>query len=259
MFKKVNIPIEHPKDGCDNILKVWSDDKIKVVVASPDKTIKDVKIFYESIFPFLGRPAHLAEDAMIKDRSNQRTGEIWMEIRFDPKIKNAYRHSKNAQPLHTDGSYIPDFPNSSLLCCVTNSVSGGETVFIDADLIVSILKKEDLKTFEYLASNEIIHSRSGDFCKEKVLRKNNGKWLINWNYYCIDNNETKETKKIVQKFFDFLKNNHVINENLLNIKLNPGEAVMWKDNEVLHGRNSFKASSVGDRFIWKCAFDIGNF
>ena len=35
-----------------------------------------------------------------------------------------------------------------------------------------------------------------------------------------------------------------------------GDALVWKDNEVLHGRNGFVASKVSDRFIWKCAADF---
>ena len=33
--------------------------------------------------------------------------------------------------------------------------------------------------------------------------------------------------------------------------------LVWKDNELLHGRNSFSANSLGDRFIWKCGINIG--
>jgi hypothetical protein len=33
--------------------------------------------------------------------------------------------------------------------------------------------------------------------------------------------------------------------------------VLWKDDELLHGRNGFKATQTSERFIWKCAFDVG--
>ena len=48
-----------------------------------------------------------------------------MDVRYDSNIKDAYRHSSNPQPLHTDGSYNPDFPNATLMCCISNSASGG--------------------------------------------------------------------------------------------------------------------------------------
>ena len=36
-------------------------------------------------------------------------------------------------------------------------------------------------------------------------------------------------------------------------------AVTWKDREVLHGRNAFVASAASERFLWKCAVDVGVF
>ena len=37
-----------------------------------------------------------------------------------------------------------------------------------------------------------------------------------------------------------------------------GDALVWKDSEVLHGRNGFIANKVSDRFIWKCAANFGS-
>ena len=41
------------------------------------------------------------------------------------------------------------------------------------------------------------------------------------------------------------------------MKLNPGEAVFWKDSEILHGRNGFVPKKDSDRFLWKAAIEIG--
>ena len=50
-----------------------------------------------------------------------------------------------------------------------------------------------------------------------------------------------------------------VNERIKAVLLTPGDAVTWKDREVLHGRNAFVANRESERFIWKCAIDIGNF
>jgi alpha-ketoglutarate-dependent taurine dioxygenase len=251
--------VKNPKQGCKELLKAWSNDSIKVVVVEPNAVLKDVKAFYESLFSALGSPAELAEDATINDRNSQRTGGVWMEIRYDPNIKDAYRHSSEAQPLHTDGSYIPDFPNSSLLCCVANAGEGGETVFIDAADVVSALENEDKELFTYLSSTIIPHSRSGDTRNQHVIYNDNGIWRVNWNYFCVAKNIDDDSRRFVERLHLFLKNSKRINNKLLSVKLQPGQAVLWKDNEVLHGRNSFTAAKDSERFIWKCAFDVGNF
>ena len=83
-------------------------------------------MFYDNLLPYLGK-AFLAEDASINDKTIKGR-ELWSEIRFDPSFKDAYRHSANAQPLHTDGSYS-SFPNASLMCCIKNEVEGGDSIY----------------------------------------------------------------------------------------------------------------------------------
>ena len=65
-----------------------------------------------------------------------------MEVRFDPQIKNAYRHSSSSQPLHTDGSYIKKYTNSTLMCCVKNNTRN-LTTFISGNDLFEILKKNN--------------------------------------------------------------------------------------------------------------------
>ena len=48
-----------------------------------------------------------------------------------------------------------------------------------------------------------------------------------------------------------------IKENVKQVKLAPGDAVTWKDRELLHGRNSFSAIESSERFLWKCAVNLG--
>ncbi|CAN6959971.1 TauD/TfdA-like domain-containing protein [Psychrobacter okhotskensis] len=259
MFKNISIDPHSPSQGCRDLLSAWNEETTKVVVLDPISPVSDVREFYDSLFPQIGTVAPFAEDATIGDRSSQRTGEAWMEIRYDPKIKNAYRHSSEAQPLHTDGSYIPDFPNSSLLCCVTNAGEGGETVFINGSDVVKALEKEAPELLAYLTSNVMPHARSGDSRFDKVIHKEGNIWKVNWNYYCVDEKASQQAKEVVEGFHNFLKQSPIILESLLEVKLKPGQAILWKDNEVLHGRNSFSATMESERFIWKCAFDVGNF
>jgi alpha-ketoglutarate-dependent taurine dioxygenase len=49
----------------------------------------------------------------------------------------------------------------------------------------------------------------------------------------------------------------LIAEKTMAVKLNPGDAVTWKDRRVLHGRNGFQATRESERFLWKCAIDVG--
>lgn len=247
------------EDACSKVLKAWKEPQNKVFVFKAIEEIDDVQGFYEAMFPFLGKPELYAEDAKISSRDNQRTDKVWMEVRYDPSVQNAYRHSSNAQPLHTDGSYIPSFP-STLMCCVANTSDGGETVFIDSEVIAKHLQLTNPNLFESLTTTEIPHMRSGDSRTEKPLYQVDNKWFVNWNYYCVSDDISKEKKYLVEEFQNYLLNlkKTDVSSQILEVKLDPGDGVIWKDDLVLHGRNGFNATKESERFIWKCAISVGD-
>ena len=237
--------------------KDWLEEKNKVFYFKGDENTDDVKAYYYNLFKAVGKFFRVAEDATIIDRKKQKTQNIWMEVRFDPLIKNAYRHSANAQPLHTDGSYNPSYPNSTLMCCQHNTAEKGETVFIEAKKIANILKIKNKELYKKIYNFNILHERSGDIKHSPILFKDKKNiWNVNWNYYCVSENITESENYIKNNFQNFLLNSKEIKKNLLEIKMNKGDALIWKDNEVLHGRNSFIAKENSARFIWKCAVNF---
>lgn len=246
-------------EGFSSLVAAWENDKNKVFVLRTDDQVDDMRAMLTANFQYLGKPVELAEDVNVGDRDNQRSGELWFEVRYDPKHPDAYRHSANAQPLHTDGSYIPDFPNATLLSCVANAGIGGETTFIDAVDLVACLHAEDPELLSELKSCDMPHARSGDFRTEKVIEVKDDKTLVNWNYYCVAKDIDPARRALADRFFNYLLESPMIREKTVGVKLTPGDAVTWKDREVLHGRNSFVANEESERFIWKCAIDIGNF
>jgi alpha-ketoglutarate-dependent taurine dioxygenase len=242
----------------DKIIKIFSEDwknkKNKVFHFTNLKTLNtDVRNFYEFFFSKVVNFKNFAEDAKINNRSKQRTNSIWMEVRFDPKIKNAYRHSSNPQPLHTDGSYIKNYTNSTLMCCVKNNTKKGETIFISAEKIKMILQRRDEDLLTKILESDVIHTRSGDIKKSKIIYQKNKMWRTNWNFFCVDKEQNSKIKLMANKFKYFLEEDAEIRKNILSIKMKSGDALVWKDNEVLHGRNGFIATNASDRFIWKCA------
>jgi alpha-ketoglutarate-dependent taurine dioxygenase len=256
MKKTINFKVEDFQDSIEHLKKAWSDQSNKVFVLKADQPIEKVQEFYEGIFRHLGTPCPIAEDVNLGSRETQRSGKIWFEVRYDPKHPDAYRHSANAQPLHTDGSYISDFPSSTLLVCVANAGEGGETTFIDSKALFSILRKEKSTLLDFLLNNKVIHSRSGDLRVDEIIRIEAEDVFVNYNYYCVDKNNSREIIDRVEEFQDFLLNSISIKEATLGVKLTPGDGVFWRDNYCLHGRNSFVANQESERFIWKCAIDI---
>ncbi|MBX3154680.1 MAG: TauD/TfdA family dioxygenase [Deltaproteobacteria bacterium] len=239
------------------ILDAWRD--ALVVHITPTREIAEVRDTYDRLLPALGTPHFLAEDVRSGDRDVQRTGELWFEVRYDPTFPDAYRHSKNPQPLHTDGSYIPSFPNATLMCCVAAAAEGGETVFISAEELVAALADEQPDLLAKLEATTMPHARSGDCRELPVIRREGGAIYLNWNYYCVVQSCPPEVRDLRERFFAFLRDSPRVRRALTEVKLRPGEAVVWRDERCLHGRNAFSPQAVSERFLWKCAINVDVF
>jgi alpha-ketoglutarate-dependent taurine dioxygenase len=235
-------------------LNAWP--RAKVIHLRGLRPSGDIREFYGRFFDLVGYPMDLAEDAMIADRHAQRTGGVWFEVRYDPAVPDAYRHSANAQPLHTDGSYIPDFPNAGFLACQAMCDDGGATTFVDSGEVVAALREEAPELLERLEAVRIPHSRSGDSRLEYAIRWEGGEPLVNWNYYCVDTSADREVQALREAFSEYLRTSPRVQNHIERVKLVPGEAVLWKDDRVLHGRDSFDAKKKSDRFLWKAALQV---
>jgi alpha-ketoglutarate-dependent taurine dioxygenase len=258
MLWEHNFDLENGHDACRSLVSAWKNDpNAKVFVLRANQKPENVQSYYQTIFPSLGSPRAFAEDVAAGDRNNQRTGQIWMEVRYDPNFPDAYRHSANAQPLHTDGSYIPDYPNSTLLACVVNAGVGGETTFLDLPDLFTILESENSELLDQLRTIVVPHARSGDRRNSRILEGEGVNARIYWNYYCVAKDANPLAREVADKFHAFLNSSEEVKRRTLPVKLGPGDGVLWKDDELLHGRNGFKATQTSERFIWKCAFDVG--
>lgn len=257
MIKEYIIKEKFNKKISESILKAWMIEENKVFYLKNNIQQKNIRDFYEKIGSMIGDFKLFAEDVSLGDRSCQKAEKIWMEVRYDSSIKDAYRHSSNPQPLHTDGSYIPNFPNASIMCCISNTASKGETIFLELEKLVKILKEDDPELLEFLFTENILHERTGYKNKKKILYVEKKKLKINFNYFCVSKKNSKKSLKNVKKFFNFLNTSKKIQNNIQKIKLDVGEAIFWKDSEILHGRNGFAPKKDSDRFLWKAAINIG--
>lgn len=217
---------------------------------------KDMRRFYDEISEIIGDCCNVAEDY----RTGKQTGQKWMEIRYDHEIPDvaAYRHSKNAQPLHTDESYISDPADVMAMYCVTQAPEGGETVFVSAQDVVATLKRVDLELYQVICETPIRFAKGDESKTRPVITFDEKGPSLNWNYYCVHELESQSTRSLARRFFNFLKETVAESEKVVAIDLAPGEAVLWWDERLLHGRNAFKAYKTDDRFIWKTGIKLNH-
>ncbi|AXG68981.1 taurine catabolism dioxygenase TauD, TfdA family [Kordia sp. SMS9] len=245
---RTNDPVEATK-AVKEVLK-----NNKVVKVVPEWYLGDLRAFYEVLTDEIGIPINIGED--FKNEGAQ-THEKWLEIRYDADIPDlsAYRHSKNAQPLHTDESYIKDPADIMLFYSINKAIKGGATTFVDGPVLLEYMEENAPELLEKLKTTPVRYKKANEERTEKIIDiKEDGEIHFNFNYYCVDKDETEENKALNKEFFDFLQNYVAHSHMVEQVVLNPGEAVLWWDELVLHGRTSYDVKKTNDRFIWKTGF-----
>ena len=223
----------------------------KVVKLVPNWHITDLRAFYDQTISQIGEVIEIGEDFT---KGGVQTGERWLEIRYDHDIPDlaAYRHSKNAQPLHTDESYIPDPADIMVFYCVNRAPKGGGTTFVNGPELVEYLERNHSSLLAELCTTKVRYEKGGQSRTEKIIDLSNpAKPAFNYNYYCIDKSESQENKSLNERFFKVLQEEVAHSYMAKKVYLAPGEGVAWWDHFVLHGRESFAAFKTNDRFIWK--------
>lgn len=182
--------------------------------------------------------------------TGDKTGNKWIDIRYDPSLPNSFRNSDTRQPLHTDGSYEKEAPDVTFFVCVKNLVYGGSTVFLDGNHLAECLEYYDKELFKQCTQVELIFSKGNDFKKRPIITFDSKGPILTWNFYRIDCK--KESHYRIRDGFHFFLENKMFNsDHLESVKLMPGECLFFNDERVLHGRNSFVAKNKNDRLFLK--------
>ncbi|MFZ9035953.1 MAG: TauD/TfdA family dioxygenase [Francisellaceae bacterium] len=226
----------------------------KVVhIIHADRSDNKLEAFYDVLTSQIGLCMDETEDG----RSNSKVGGKWLEVRFDPAVENAYRHSNTAQPLHTDFSYVGNSPDFTLMYCKQRAPEGGETVFIDGNKLVDLMYQQAPELLNKLMNAKLLFSKNFTNARDEreafIISNTNDRrgYKLNWNYFCVDRSIAESRRAIVEDLHDYL-NTHILGSDYITaVALNRGEAVIWHDELVLHGRNAFKAEKFGDRNLWK--------
>lgn len=216
---------------------------------------EDALGFWERVMAMVGEPQMSGEDS--ETGFDQDVKQFWMDVRYDPKFETSFRHSKTAQPLHTDGAYHTKLQDVIIFYCQQNAPRGGATTFVDGEDLVEFLEKRRPDLLRQLMTTEVDFSKLGQPGKKRpiIIAGENGIDL-NWNYYRFARHQDPAVVAMCEEFHEFMQTQVVGSPIVLEIILQEGETLLFRDHKVFHGRNSFEASKAGDRWIWKGNVDL---
>ncbi|KAM7217504.1 hypothetical protein V8F06_007135 [Rhypophila decipiens] len=188
-------------------------------------------------------------------------GKTW-DVKSKPEAENV-AYTSQFLGLHQDLMYHDPIPRLQLLHCLQNSCEGGESLFSDGLRAALQLRKADREAFDTLTKRAWFfgYDKAPHHYQQKhsVIEAGYDTYIncLHWappfqthfgrglfrtgpkSYSLLD------LKRAASKFEKILSSE----ENTLEVKLNPGEAVIFDNWRVLHGRREFAAGSGGSRWL----------
>jgi len=173
--------------------------------------------------------------------TGNKTGGTFSDIRYDPEKSSSFSFSSTRQPLHTDGSYEKNAPDITFFFCRESARHGGYTIFMDNNILLDLISSSLMSD---LISLPVRHLKGNDEKIRPILIEKPEKLSWNWNYFRVEKNE-KNQRMIDQwkSLLDHLEQSQVADS----VKLMPGDAVFFWDENQLHGRTAF----FGNRWLVK--------
>lgn len=190
-------------------------------------------------------------------------GSTW-DVRNDPKAKNV-AYTNLTLGFHMDLLYVHNPPGFQLLHCLKNSCKGGESLFVDAFGAARDLAR---KSWETLSSHKVPyhydHTENYYRTTRPVLEVSDNttspddKTLTHVNYsppfqgpYHITTSESPEWSGKMKEYLSAIgqfEKRIEDPERIFELKLEPGQCVIFENRRVLHARRAFDTTS-GERWL----------
>ena len=172
--------------------------------------------------------------------TGNKNGDIFSDIKYDAEKSSSFSFSRTRQPLHTDGSYEKYAPDITFFFCRESAKYGGLTLFLDNEILIDLIPSGLMSD---LLSIPVKHTKGNDN-KTRPILINKEKLSWNWNFFRAERN--KENQRMIDEWKSLL--DHVEQSQIpYGVKLAPGDAVFFWDEDQLHGRTAF----FGNRWLVK--------
>lgn len=196
-------------------------------------------------------------------------GSTW-DVRSVPKAKNV-AYTNQTLDFHMDLMYMHDPPGYQLLHCLENSCEGGESVFADGLHVASYLRRDHPDHFKMLTVSKVPYEYSHEnaiyynewpvievdslhpYSPPKVKRVN---YSPPFQAPMHDHPQWRGKKgRPFRTAFRRLASLLANSRNQFELKLEPGQCVIFENRRVLHSRRPFDTGS-GSRWLAGAYLDM---
>lgn len=243
-----------PQAVIDAIPELFAAAKVLRVAAA--QTDCDPLAYWREAGETLGLSARVLEDSVTGEpiAADHSPQAGWMDVRFEPDRLDTYRHANVGQPLHSDGAYGGTPQDIGLFYLQRQASQGGESLFVDAADIAARAAALDPDLCRRLFGTAVKHGKGSVASVMPILREVEGRLKVNWNWFRVLEDQGDAVAALREDFRLFLETMVERDGAVAAFRLNAGDAVFFRDDEVLHGRRSYAAQVSGDRLLWKTYF-----
>jgi hypothetical protein len=243
----------------NNIKKIFSNNYEFIIIKNNSFLFEENEENEENkIMNFYKKLNNLLGEVKLVDKnkySDANQDDYWVDVEYTPLMNsiNILQPWKSNEQLilHTDNTLSNNlnFANITELVCIQPSDYSGETVIISNDKIIELVKYLDTKNNSNLYDNLINTKIYHKSLEKNICIKNNDTYTFNFNITQILKSElnTNDKLDIANHFSKILEN--IMKSSLVKIiKLEKGDALLFNDTLVMHGRKYV----FGERLYKKC-------
>ena len=225
--------------------------------------------YYNKLNTFIG----IVRKLDVGKYTDNQSDDIWVDVKYDYTSKNDKPWLSNTHlPMHTDNtlSDASNYSNLTELVCLQPSEFSGHTTLINNKLLVKLIKYvdkyENNSLFQKILDLQVnFSSNSKKESRRKIVEivevydnkdeSNDGSNDESNEYiFCFNSiqglkaNNDERQKSIITEFSNFLQEKIMISNLMDEIKLERGDALIFNDEKIMHGRRSV----IGARHYKKC-------
>ena len=178
------------------------------------------------------------------------TMNYWANVKYDyGSDEKQFWRSSNHQNLHTDNTFATKeyYANLTELVCLKAVEYSGNTTIISNKKLIELInfvdKNNNTNIFDSIYNKKINFSLNDKTDIHKPILTYNSekdKYIFNFNYYpAIRAVNYDDDCQLINMFHLFLEEKIMCSNLMDEIKLNRGDALIFNDELVLHGRRSF--------------------
>lgn len=163
-------------------------------------------------------------------------------------------------PCHTENPYQSPLPTIQLLHCLSADVEGGETRLVDGFYIAEKIRQTHPEYFHLLTTKEIEFQFKTDhhdlYSRSPIIQLNQCREVVRVQFNSRSVQPFKMNDEDLRNFYQayqYFEQQIEESKHQVRFKLNAGEAIIFDNERILHGRTKYKL--LGERHLQGCYSD----